>query len=172
MCAGKGSLRRARSPARLRLLGSEQKDDAERKDADDGAKDEEGGGGGGTAGDADVPDPLADDMGGDDMGFGGDEYLGPIHIHALANVLRRPVVLMSAPQHWEAALAGVYLPARLGPIRWTADLKTTVIKAAKGVARAIETADAAVPPELAEDIMKLLADIEAQEVSHVCCCST
>lgn len=58
------------------------------------------------------------------------EYLGPIHVHGVANVLRRPVVLLSAPSMWERSLAGVYLPERRGPVRWTAEARQSVLDAA------------------------------------------
>eukprot|EP00401_Gymnodinium_catenatum_P026420 CAMPEP_0117514366 /NCGR_PEP_ID=MMETSP0784-20121206/30031_1 /TAXON_ID=39447 /ORGANISM="" /LENGTH=841 /DNA_ID=CAMNT_0005310157 /DNA_START=1 /DNA_END=2526 /DNA_ORIENTATION=- len=58
------------------------------------------------------------------------EFLGPIHIHALANVLRRPIVLIAARPHWERALCGAYLPERLGPVRWTEAAKLAVDEAA------------------------------------------
>jgi hypothetical protein len=40
--------------------------------------------------------------------------LSPLHVFALANVLRRPIVLYSAPEDWGNSNAGVYLPAREG----------------------------------------------------------
>eukprot|EP00658_Telonema_sp_P-2_P028516 TRINITY_DN2183_c0_g1_i12.p1 TRINITY_DN2183_c0_g1~~TRINITY_DN2183_c0_g1_i12.p1 ORF type:complete len:832 (-),score=225.33 TRINITY_DN2183_c0_g1_i12:357-2852(-) len=46
------------------------------------------------------------------------EYLGPPHIHAIANVLRRPVVLLAAKNMWEGSLSGVYLPSRRGGVEW------------------------------------------------------
>jgi len=41
--------------------------------------------------------------------------LSPLHVFALANVLRRPIVLYSAPQDYARSNAGVYLPGRVGP---------------------------------------------------------
>ena len=44
-------------------------------------------------------------------------HLSPLHVFALANVLRRPIVLFSAPAEWGMSNAGVYLPGRVGPTR-------------------------------------------------------
>mmetsp|Transcript_142728 Transcript_142728/g.248899 ORF Transcript_142728/g.248899 Transcript_142728/m.248899 type:complete len:891 (-) Transcript_142728:154-2826(-) len=40
--------------------------------------------------------------------------LSPLHVFALANLLRRPIVLYSAKKDWGNSNAGVYLPAREG----------------------------------------------------------
>mmetsp|Transcript_7018 Transcript_7018/g.11116 ORF Transcript_7018/g.11116 Transcript_7018/m.11116 type:complete len:897 (+) Transcript_7018:78-2768(+) len=59
------------------------------------------------------------------------EFLGPIHIHAMANVLRRPIVLMAARSMWEQSLSGVYLPEREEPAHWTTENHEAVLAAAR-----------------------------------------
>lgn len=98
---------------------------------------------------------VPDQWGADAFEFA--EYLGPIHVHGVANVLRRPVVLLSAPDMWERSLAGVYLPERRGPVRWTAEAQQSVLKAAD----ALLTAEGGVVGEAHAELQQWRARAEA-----------
>eukprot|EP00658_Telonema_sp_P-2_P035705 TRINITY_DN25925_c0_g3_i2.p1 TRINITY_DN25925_c0_g3~~TRINITY_DN25925_c0_g3_i2.p1 ORF type:complete len:814 (-),score=200.81 TRINITY_DN25925_c0_g3_i2:417-2858(-) len=44
-------------------------------------------------------------------------YMSPLHLFAFANLLQRPVVLLSSREQWSHSNAGVYLPVRHAPER-------------------------------------------------------
>jgi len=77
------------------------------------------------------------------------EFLGTVHMHAIANILQRPVVLLSEKSTWERALAGVYLPARNGITQYDEAHQESILNACKILQQQLteQTGVAAAPGE-------------------------
>lgn len=60
-------------------------------------------------------DPPEDGCVAPSIVHGAAQYMSPLHLFGIANVLRRPLILISAKSDWGNSNSGVYLPLRHSP---------------------------------------------------------